>query len=65
MTRWLPFVKHETIINNHIMETKNRIFYEAPSTKVVELKTEGILCWSYSLWAIETTMDGTFVEETI
>ncbi len=47
------------------METKNRIFYEAPSTKVVELKTEGILCWSYSLWAIETTMDGTFVEETI
>lgn len=47
------------------METKNRIFYEAPSTKVVELKTEGILCWSYPLWAIETTMDGTFVEETI
>lgn len=28
------------------METKNRIFYEAPATTIMEVKNEGFLCAS-------------------
>ena len=28
------------------METKNRIFYEPPTTDVLEVKNEGIICAS-------------------
>ena len=37
------FDKH---LKHTIMKTKNRIFYEAPTMAVVEVKQEGILCAS-------------------
>lgn len=43
------------------MKAKNRIFYEAPATAVVELKFEGIICQSN----VNATMDGVFSVETI
>lgn len=30
------------------MKTTNRIYYEAPATAVVELKTQGVICGSGS-----------------
>ena len=44
------------------METKNRIVYEAPTAEIVELKFDGILCFSDQASA---SMNGTFTEETI
>jgi hypothetical protein len=46
------------------METKNRIFYEAPATEVVDLRFNGILCESIN-GTTSASMDGTFVEESI
>ena len=45
-----------------IIMTKVNKFYEAPSTTVVELKTQGIICVSGN---INATMSGTFSEEDI
>ena len=42
--------------------TKVNKLYEAPSTTVVELKTQGIICVSGN---VNATMDGVFTEETI
>ena len=36
--------------------TKHKEFYEAPVTEVLEVRYEGVICFS-------TTMDGTFQEE--
>lgn len=44
------------------MKTTNRIYYEAPATAVVELKTQGIICVSGN---VNATMDGVFTEEPI
>lgn len=44
------------------MKTTNRIYYEAPATAVVELKTQGIICVSGN---VNATMVGGFTEETI
>ena len=44
------------------METKNRIFYEAPTAEIMELKTHGIICASGE---VTTTMDGTFTDVDI
>ncbi len=44
------------------MKTTNRIYYEAPATAVVELKTQGIICVSGN---VNATMDGVCTEETI
>lgn len=41
---------------------KNNDHYEAPSTTLVEVKQEGIICLSEE---IPATMDGTFYEEDI
>lgn len=46
------------------MKTTNRIYYEAPATAVVELKTQGIICVSVS-GNVNATMSGVFTEETI
>ena len=45
---------------------KVKDLYEAPSTKVVELKTQSIICQSYNA-AVNATLfnDGVFVEEDI
>jgi hypothetical protein len=48
--------------NLSTMETKNRIVYEAPTAEIVELKFDGILCFSDQASA---SMNGTFTEETI
>ena len=45
-----------------IIMTKVNKFYEAPSTTVVELKTQGIICVSGE---VNATMSGTFSEEDI
>lgn len=46
------------------METKNRIYYEAPATEVVELRINGILCESIN-GTTSASMDGTFREVDI
>jgi len=46
------------------METKNRIFYEAPTAEIVELKFDGILCQSIPGGA-SATMSGTFEDVVI
>ena len=39
------FEQNKLIINNH-METKHKDLYDAPSTRVFEVKTEGVICTS-------------------
>jgi len=44
------------------MKEKHNVPYETPTADVVELKFDGILCFSDQASA---TMNGTFTEETI
>lgn len=44
------------------METKHKVFYDAPSMHIFEVKTEGVICTSGDANA---TMDGTWDEEDI
>ena len=39
------FEQNKLIINNH-METKHKDLYDAPSTRVFEVKQEGVICQS-------------------
>ena len=44
------------------MKEEGKIYYEAPSTRVFEVKTEGVICASGD---IPATLDGIWDEETI
>lgn len=41
------------------MNTVHKDLYDAPSTQVFEVKTEGVICTSGE---VDATMDGTFEE---
>ena len=41
------------------MNTEHKDLYDAPSTQVFEVKTEGVICTSGE---VDATMDGTFEE---
>ena len=44
------------------METKHKVFYDAPSMLVFEVKTEGVICTSGN---VNASMDAVWTEEDI
>lgn len=44
------------------MNTKNKEVYDAPSTKLVEVKIEGMICTSGNA---DASMPGVFIEEDL